>query len=220
MTISATARLTTAQKSALDNMNVNSQRSGGIGSRLDDIQYGGITALTGVSGMTVIEYESAPVLGTTTSISAAIGLLVGTQPLYALTTNPDVPRVLNITGSASGMSGAVVIHGTDVTGAAITDSIALSGTATVAGVRAFKTVTAVDLPARTHSSGDSVAIGVSTTLIGVPSVVKYATYELLHLFGGSNDAGSWAINAAASLNIYTVSGTLDGTTKLTLVYIA
>jgi hypothetical protein len=221
MTISATARLTTKQKADLDKMNVPSQRAGGLGARLDAMQYGSLAGLTGLTGRSVIEYEVAPVLGATTTIHAAITLLVAAQTSVALTTNPDVPRVLNITGSAGGMSGNVKIYGTDVLGASIYDTIALSGSSTVAGTKAFATVTMVDLPAYTHAgTGDTVAIGVSTTLIGVPSVVKYATYELLHLFGGTNDGGSWAINAAASLNIYTVSGTLDGSTKLTLVYYA
>jgi hypothetical protein len=223
MTISATTRMTAAQIKLLDNMNVASQKAGGLGTRLDAMQFDG--SGTAVSPSTLVarkylEYTCAPVLGATTTIHAAIALTASAQTSYALTNQPDVPRVLNVTGNAGGISGNVKIYGTDFAGTAINDTIALSGSSTVAGARAFATVTMVDLPAQTHSGTDTVAIGVSTTIVGMPSVVPYAAYLLSALFNGSTDAGSLAIDAALSKNLYTAAGTFNGVLLLKLIYVA
>src|SRR6266545_3502154 len=50
-------------------------------------------------------------------------------------TNPDVPRTVTIKGNAGGIAGNVVVHGTNVEGAVITDTIALNGATEVEGVK-------------------------------------------------------------------------------------
>ena len=220
--LAATTRLDAYHKQLYDVMNGASQRSGGLGSRLDAMQFDGAALVTAgaLVSRKYLEYTIQPVLGSTTTIHAAIALTALAQAGYAITTNPDVPRVINVTGNASGITGNVVIHGTDFLGASISDTIALSGSSTVAGVKAFATVTSVDLPAQTHAGTDTVAIGVSTTIVGLPAVLPYASYMLIELFNGSADGGSTAVNAAISQNLYTASGTFDGTKKLVLVFVA
>lgn len=77
--------------------------------------------------------------------------------------DPDVPRNVTVTGDDAGISGDVVVEGTDLAGEEISETIALSGTSTVAGDKAFKTVTKVTLPQR-QSAGDNVRVGVGAKL--------------------------------------------------------
>jgi hypothetical protein len=50
MTISASTRMTAAQIKLLDNMNVATQRAGGLGSRLDYLQYNGVASVPAAVG--------------------------------------------------------------------------------------------------------------------------------------------------------------------------
>lgn len=82
-------------------------------------------------------------------------------------TQPDFPRVLSITGAGSGHSatGNVVINGTDIRGATISDTIALNGSTTVNGVKAFATVTSIDLTGISgNDANNTVQIGTSALL--------------------------------------------------------
>jgi hypothetical protein len=88
----------------------------------------------------------------------------GTTEVTENITDPDFPRVLSITGNAEGITGNVAIEGTNIDGGAITDTIALSGTSTVDGVKAFKTVTSITVPAKTNDSGDTVTVGTTVKL--------------------------------------------------------
>jgi len=73
-------------------------------------------------------------------------------------TDPDVCRVLSITGNAAGIVGNVTLNVTDANAEANADVIALAGVATVLGVVGTATLTSIELPARTHA-GDTVSIG-------------------------------------------------------------
>lgn len=64
---------------------------------------------------------------------------------------PTVPRNLLITGNVSGITGNVVIDGTNYVDEEISETIALNGTAAVLGAKAFKTVSKITLPAQTHT---------------------------------------------------------------------
>ena len=66
-------------------------------------------------------------------------------------TNPDYPRALAVVGSVAGIAGNVVIAGTNYAGEAITDTIALDGTTSKPGTKAFKTVTSITVPAQAHT---------------------------------------------------------------------
>jgi len=77
---------------------------------------------------------------------------------------PPTPRVLSATCDTANCTGNVVITGTDSNGAAMTDTIALNGAATVSGDEAFQTVETVTFPvARYQSGGIEVTAGASAT---------------------------------------------------------
>lgn len=101
-----------------------------------------------------------PAAVSATGVMAATALAVGAQAGFTTgITSPVTPRNVTAKGNASGITGDVVIHGTNMNGEVISDTIALSGASEVAGVKAFKTVTSVDLPAETHAGTDTVSLG-------------------------------------------------------------
>lgn len=122
-------------------------------------------------------YSITPSAIAAASVVSAKALTASAQPTVTTgITQPDVPRVLSIVGGATGMAGNVVIAGYDAAGLAITDTIALNGTTTVSGTKAFAQVTNVSYPVKTNSSGDTVSIGV-TNKLGFPTPVIRNTVE-------------------------------------------
>ena len=146
--------------------------------QLGTLLAGGISApATGtIKPVIPVEYAlTSPALGTNTAITAAIGLKATAQAgITTGITQPDFCRVLLAKGVGAGLSGNVVIHGTDASGAVISDTIALSGASAVSGALAFQTVTSIDLPIRTNGSGDTVSIG-TENVFGFPTAI-----EILH----------------------------------------
>jgi hypothetical protein len=80
--------------------------------------------------------------------------------------------------TGASLTGNVVITGTDIRGKVITDTIALNNNATVDGVKAFKTVTSILLPARV-TAGDTVSIGI-TVKMGLEMIPAYAVAISAH----------------------------------------
>jgi len=137
------------------------------------------TAVQGVTCNWVFDagYVVNPNAASATSVLANTALTVATQTITVGITNPDVPRNTEIKGALAGSTGNVVITGTDFAGAALTETIALAGTATVAGNKAFATVTSVGLPVQS-GGGDGVSVGCGSKL-GLPftltkNTVRYA----------------------------------------------
>jgi hypothetical protein len=64
---------------------------------------------------------------------------------------PSVPRNLVVTGNVSGITGNVVIDGTNYENEDITETIALNGATPVLGAKAFKTIDTITLPVQTHT---------------------------------------------------------------------
>jgi hypothetical protein len=107
---------------------------------------------------------ASPALGAAASVLAAQTLPAsGTTTVTAGITNPDVPRNLTVTGNQSTATGNVVVTGTSEDNTTITETIVANGTATVAGNKAFKTVTQVVFPAR-GASGDTISVGTGAKL--------------------------------------------------------
>lgn len=168
--------------------------------------------------LNIYQYRIAPAVGAAAAIHAAITLPdSGTTTVTTQITNPDFPRVLAITGNAILIAGNVVITGTDASGAIITDTIIANGVAQVVGTKAFATVTSIVVPTR-HAAGDTVTID-TLNVFGVPNVISDANYLLLKLFNASTDAGSLAVSATLSLNLYTIAGVPNGSKVLALVYL-
>lgn len=100
-----------------------------------------------------------PVVAGNTNVHAAITLPTsGTTLVTTAITQPDVPRTVRIKGNAVGITGNVVVTGKDVRGKVITDTIAAADAGAVDGVKAFKEITSILVPART-TAGDTISVG-------------------------------------------------------------
>jgi|SRR5665213_220558 len=153
-----------------------------------------------------VQTWTAPLASSATKILAATALLVTTQPGYTTgLVNPDFPRNISITGGFSGQAGNVVIHGTNIRGAVISETIALSGTATVVGAKAFATVTSVDLPVYTNNGSDTVSVGIGVKL-GLDRLLSNR-FILMEAVDGTNEAISAQVNSATAIESNTVTTT-------------
>lgn len=86
-----------------------------------------------------------------TYIVSFVDLTAAEQEVEEAFAVPSVPRNLVITGNVSGITGDVVIDGTNYNDEDITETIALNGATPVLGTKAFKTVSKITLPAQTHT---------------------------------------------------------------------
>jgi len=166
-----------------------------------------------------VHYQIAPDAISATAVHAAIALTAEAQEITANITNPDVPRTVTVKGNASGIAGDVVVHGTDIEGGVISDTIALNGATEVEGTKAFATVTKFDLPAETHAGTDTVSVGIAKKF-GMPHIVDNAALLLVKLFDGSTDSGTLAVDAdEVEKNLFALNGTPNGTKLLDLYYL-
>ena len=133
-------------------------------------------------------------------------------------TDPDMPRCLSIVGNAVGISGNVVINGTDEDDADLTETIVASGTDTVNGTKAFKTITDITLPAR-NAEADTIAVGWNDKL-GLGRVVTEG-YPVYAIADGSKETTDPAItkNATMALNVVDFDTASDGSKDFILFYI-
>lgn len=117
-----------------------------------------------------------------TGVHAAV-TLHETDPTVVTTgiSNPAVPRALRVKGNQAGVTGDVVIAGTNIAGAAISETIALNAGNAVEGTKAFKTVTSITLPARA-GEGDTVSVGWNDKL-GLPYMLSKNTVLYAYLDG-------------------------------------
>ena len=167
-----------------------------------------------------IHLSIAPDAVSATAVHAAITLpATGTTVVTTAITNPDMPRTVTAKGSASGITGNVVIDGTNVKDEVIQDTIALSGASEVEGVKAFKTVTSITVPAKVNGSGDTASVGIAKK-IGLPHIVEHASLLLVKNFDGSADSGTLAVDTdEIEKNLFAINGTPDGTKLLDLYYL-
>lgn len=87
-------------------------------------------------------------------------------------TQPDVPRVLSVTGNRAGQTGNVVLTLQDAAGVEFTETVALNGTTTVEATKAAARIVSAVLPAR-GQAGDTVQIG-TTAKLGLPLTLPTA----------------------------------------------
>lgn len=117
---------------------------------------------------------STPETQSITGVIGATALTDSIQTISANITNPDIPRNLKIKGNTEGITGDVVITGTNIADEVITETLALNGDTEVLGNKAFKTVTEIDLPIETNAGADTVSVGTANKL-GVPYLLKRDT---------------------------------------------
>lgn len=140
-----------------------------------------------------------PAAAAADSVHADITMTAAAQPgVVADIIQPDFPRVLSVTGGHADQIGTVTIHGTDIDDNVITDAITMEGTATVPGAKAFKSVTSLDIPARSSANVPTVSIGLSA-IFGMPLVLPTVDCIEDCTYGGAPEAVTLAsVNADIS----------------------
>lgn len=120
------------------------------------------------------------------TIKLSVTLSTALQTITTFASQPDVPRQILLTKNDNATAGDVVITGTNIANATITETIALTvGATTDVSTKAFKTITSIVYPIRT-APGDWIKVG-TNQLVGLPdwftvdSIVKV-------LFDGSSVA--------------------------------
>jgi hypothetical protein len=188
--------------------------------RLNDLVIPSVTAGT-LGNLPLRHYQTIPAAISATYVHAAVTLSAVTQSVTTNITSPDVPRTVTVKGNASGNAGNVVINGTNISGEVISDTIALSGTSEVEGIKAFATVTQIDLPVQTHAGTDTVSVGIAKKF-GLPHIVYNAACLLLALFNAAADTGgTLAVDEdEIEKNLYSCAGTPNGAKLLDLYYLA
>jgi len=166
-----------------------------------------------------LRYETTPAVKSATATKTALALTASAQVgVTAGIVQPDVPRTMTIKGNASGMSGNVTIHGTNMAGTVVSDTIALNGAVEVLGVVGFASVTSIDYPAETHSSTDTISIGRGAG-IAFPSPINNTSAVLTHDLDNANDVGTVVADKTLGKSVYIVSGALNGAKVLSLTYV-
>lgn len=147
-----------------------------------------------------------------TGIHAAITMTEAAQPgIVADITQPDFPRVLTVTGGHADCAGKVTIHGTDIDDNVISDEITQNGVATVAGVKAFKSVTSLDIPARSSANTPTVTIG-TAAVFGLPLVLPSVDcVETCAVDGVAEAVTSVVINTDIAKNVAASTTAPNGT---------
>lgn len=160
-----------------------------------------------------------------TGVLASTILTAETQAILAGITSPAIPRALSVVGNVAGITGNVVIKGINYANEAITETLALNGTTTVNGAKAFKAVTEIDLPVKVHSGVAQVetatAAGSVSTAGNVSVVVTAAgmtgspkTISVPVLLNDNASAIALAIRTALAADsavtaLFAVSGATD-----------
>lgn len=136
--------------------------------------------------------------------------------LTTFVAQPDYPRPFTIVANNTA-TGNVVITGTDVRGDTISDTIALNGNTPVAGVKAFKTVTSVQLPT---VSNRTINIGIDTR-VGLDR--KMAADEVLYLTcDGVYEATRPTVTADSSViskNLFAPNTAFDGAKDYVIAFV-
>lgn len=143
-----------------------------------------------------------PSSGTLTKVSGTgDATITFSTPGTQLLTQPDFARVLSITGTGTDhdATGNVVINGTDIRGNVIADTIALNSSTTVNGVKAFATVTSIDLTGVSALDANAgVEIG-TTTLFGLDRTMNAANVLLEAVDGAAEDPASLTIASSTTV---------------------
>jgi len=165
-----------------------------------------------------------------TAVHAAIDGSTVHQTIVDGITDPDVPRVLIVkpAGTAGAIgAGLVIITGTNVEGATITDNFRLvdGDTTAITGTKAFKTVTSIRVPGMdavgaTVSVGYGNALGINHRLYPDNTTVKIVSR--LVVGGTPTTQAAPTITDAddqyVEKNLITPATTPDGTTFLDIYY--
>lgn len=169
----------------------------------------------------------APIAASATAIATSITLTTSGTTDQPFTTPfiLDVPRNVTVTlagTTASIGAGSIVVTGTDMSGATITDSITVTAATggLLTGVKAFKTVTDISYPA-TSGAGATATVGVGSKLgLALCNLTTGAVRVWAKTAAGPELGSNETLIAPTSSNLdatvlanntVTVNGTLNGT---------
>jgi hypothetical protein len=145
------------------------------------------------------------------------------------------PRNLSIVGSASNISGNVVVKGTNIAGEEITETIALNGITGVAGNKAFASVYEVTLPIRTNTPTKQVetltVVGTATekaneTIIVTSALLGEDVVIELEIDGGTQQVeeveveGLVTNDGAGNIDVTVTAEGMDNSPKIISVAVA
>ena len=163
-----------------------------------------------------------PVVADDDRITVSVDMKVGS---YTLAAQPDVPRNITVTVTAGGTAdtmGTITVTGTNAIGQVITEAIVPVAGSTVAGLKAFKTVTSVVgagwVIDAVEGTKDTIKVGVGTVL-GLP--IKIATGDcLLSVLGVAYVVPTVTVGATVEVcTIDSSSGTYNGSKALYAVIV-
>lgn len=167
----------------------------------------------------------APAVANASNVHAAVtGAADAEVEVTTGFTNPDVPRSLSITpgGTTADVKACtIMVYGTDYAGNEISEGFAFlenASTAT-AGVKAFKTVTRMVIPAQDGAAA-TFAVGRGNKL-GLPFAMDATSQIMLGILGTTITAHNPAVSAPVSVAGSTIemsAGTYNGT-KEALVFL-
>lgn len=137
----------------------------------------------------ILEFSlGSPVVDDVDRIVTSANMKVGA---YTIAAQPDVPRNITVTQTAvdaEDTNGTVVIVGTDIAGNVITETLTPNAGATVAGAKAFKTITSVTGAGWVIGGGnDTITVGVGS-LIGLPYLLPADSLVIAGTLGGTREA--------------------------------
>lgn len=213
-------RMTTLQKTHLNNA-MRANKDVLLGTRIDALEYGAVAApaVGTLTNAPILKYSIAPANADTDYVHAAILLVeTVTQTITTGITNPDVPRIVSVTG-VTNVTGNVVVHGTDMDGTVISDTIATNGAATVLGAKAFKTVTSIVVPPYAVAGTENVIIGIGNKF-GMPKALTNTGMLLVKNFDNSADTGTLTASSTLASCFFAINGTPNSAKLLDLWFIA
>ncbi len=167
----------------------------------------------------------APALASVNSLVTSTNMIVGEYTIDG--SQPDVPRNVTVSATAGDTAdtmGTITFVGTNYADEAITEEITPIAGSTVAGTKAFKTITTITgagwVIDGSESTNDTVIIGVGNE-IGLPIALDSATEIMMGILGTAIVATNPTVGTPATIEETTIdvsSGIYDGTKEI-LVFV-
>jgi hypothetical protein len=161
-------------------------------------------------------YLGTPIVATTNRIVTSTNMKVGS---YTIAAQPDVPRNITVTATAVGTAdtmGTITVTGTNYDNAVITETITPVAGSTVAGTKAFETVTSVVgagwVIDAVEGTNDTIVVGVGAVL-GLPFKIAAAAEVMFGVLGTAIIAPTVTAGALESSTVDISSGTYNGSKK-------
>lgn len=136
--------------------------------RTGDMQTDGLAAFRAQQCHVAHYRWASPDAAAATAIASVTPASSAARIITTGITNPDVARNL-VMACATSYSGVVDVTGTNLSGEVITEAFTLSGSGTITGTKAFRTVTSFEVPAN-----ETLQLGTGEKL-GLPYMSAYTT---------------------------------------------